>query len=249
MSGLAKTGCLCFEPTPASVIWADAALKVAEQIAADPVAAKANLRHGETWFVGVDALPNAVDGSVEGVPLAGAWEPHLPLKTALHRAQLSIIYPGYPKRDPEQSPANHRFRKERFAAHMDGLLPAGPEKRRFAREFHAYILGIQLGTPTSAPLVHWPGSHVVLGHALRAAVGQSEVENVDLTDTYVAARKQVFDTIKPEEVNLRHGGAVLLHRFALHGTAPWDEGAAGSKRIMAFFRPEFPNAKTWLDAL
>jgi hypothetical protein len=48
----------------------------------------------------------------------------------LHRAQVSVTYPGYPAPDPEESDAAHRFRRDRDAAHLDGLLPVGPEKRR-----------------------------------------------------------------------------------------------------------------------
>ena len=37
------------------------------------------LRHGGTWCVGVDALENGPDGSVDGVPLAGAWRDLVPV--------------------------------------------------------------------------------------------------------------------------------------------------------------------------
>lgn len=88
---LAARGYLRFDATDQSRAWAAAALRVGRRITADPAIAAANLRHGKTWFVGVDALPNAADGSVEGVPLSGPWQEHLPQTGPLHPAQLSVI--------------------------------------------------------------------------------------------------------------------------------------------------------------
>ena len=146
--------------------WANAAKPLAHRIASDPVARTANLRHGKTWFVGVDALPNASDGAVGGVPLAGPWLPLVP-ELPLHRAQLSIIYQGYPRQDLDESDANYRYRNTRSAAHVDGLLPEGPKRRRYAREFHAYVLGVPPdGCATSANRrVAWQSSD----HAKRPA--------------------------------------------------------------------------------
>ena len=63
-----------------------------------------------TWFVGVDALPSDGMGAVEpGMALGGtAYEfaTHLFGSLALHPAQLSVIYPGYPK--PEWERAKRR---------------------------------------------------------------------------------------------------------------------------------------------
>ena len=68
--------------------WAQAADAVCSQVLEDPAQA-GQYRYGNSWFVGVDALPNAVDGSIRGTPLAGA------ALTAVadciwHRAQLSV---------------------------------------------------------------------------------------------------------------------------------------------------------------
>lgn len=239
-----ETGYAVFEPSAATRDWAAAALQAARRVSADPTVRAANLRHGETWFVGVDALPNADDGSVAGVPLRGPWQAHVPA-LPLHAGQLSIVYPGYPGRDADESAANHRYRQVRAAAHVDGLLPVGPERRRFALEYHAYTLGLPLSRSTQAPTVVWPGSHRIMQAALRSAIGSRPPAQVDITEAYQAARRRVLDTLSPVPLSAPPGGAFLLHRFALHGTAPW-HGPVGPARITAFFRPEFPGWDAWL---
>ncbi|MEL7092066.1 MAG: hypothetical protein AAFN94_10060 [Pseudomonadota bacterium] len=231
-------------PSDAGRRWVQAARHAAAAIVADPAARARNLRHGQTWFVGVDALPNGPDGSISGVSLPSEWRvlaPDIPL----HAGQLSIIYPGYPGRDPHESEANHRFRRVRGAAHVDGLLPEGPERRRFAREYHAFILGIPLSGVDAAPTLVWPGSHKVMQAALADAIGDNAAGTVDITDAYQAARRKVFETCAPVPLQAGEGGAYLLHRFALHGTAPW-EGPIGPARAVAFFRPEYSSAEQWL---
>lgn len=205
--------------------WAAEALDVARTIASDPAMRRANLRHGETWFVGVDALPNAPDGSIGQVPLDGPWNEHVDPRGSWHPAQLSIIYPGYPKQDPDESEAKHRYRIRRHAAHVDGLLPEGPARRRFLREPHAFILGIPLNRVQPSPLMVWPGSHQIMGPAFREIFGNKAPGQVDLTDGYQAARKMVFDRIEPVAVRAAPGQSVLLHRHLLHGVAPWSEEA------------------------
>lgn len=139
LHGIGADGYRIFDHDRGTALWAQAALGVARQIAAsDAWRGPDILRHGQTWFVGVDALPNQPDGSIAGVPLTGPWLGYVP-QLPLHRAQLSIIYEGYPRQDPNESDANHRFRRDRAAAHVDGVLPIGPQRRRFAREYHAYI--------------------------------------------------------------------------------------------------------------
>ncbi|WP_299285681.1 hypothetical protein [uncultured Tateyamaria sp.] len=241
---IGRDGFVVFDAEPSVARWAQAAARVARQIAADPAKQAANLRHGDTWFVGVDALPNDVIGAIEGVPLRGPWEDHVPLLHH-HAAQLSIIYPGYPQQDPDQSDANHAYRIKRHAAHVDGLLPDGPERRRYAREFHAYILGLPLNLAPQAPTVIWPGSHVIMQAAIADTIAGREVGEVDLTDAYHAARKEVFAQIEPVPITATPGQSFLIHRFALHGTAPWD-GPDGPERTIAFFRPEFDDPADWL---
>lgn len=239
-----EDGFILFDADARAAKWAKAARAVAERIASDPAIRVKNLRHGDTWFVGVDVLPNAADGSVANVALHGPWEAHVP-KLPQHRAQISIIYPGYPGQDPEESNANHRFRINRDAAHLDGLLPEGPARRRFAREFHAYILGLPLNAVSAAPTVVWRGSHRVMQAALAEAIGAQPIGSVDLTDAYYAARRRVFQTCERVLLNAAPGQSYLIHRFALHGTAPW-RGADGPGRMVAFFRPEFTNPTDWL---
>lgn len=242
---LAQDGVLRFRFDPDLAKWAAAARAVAADIADDPARKAANLRHGKTWFVGVDALPNAADGSIAGVALAGGVIDALNW-TVWHHAQLSIIYPGYPRRDPGQSQANHRFRVTRDAAHVDGLLPEGPDRRRFPREFHAFILGLPLNPCPAAPTVVWTGSHRIVARALKAAIGDADPKGVDVTKAYHAARREVFETCPRVEISARPGEAFLIHRHALHGTAPWTGEAARDGRMIAFFRPEFSSIADWL---
>ena len=242
--GLSDDGYAVFAPTEAGRRWAEAARRAAMQVSARPGVRVQNLRHGQTWFVGVDALPNAADGAIGGVPLEGAWRAHVP-DVPLHRAQVSIVYPGYPGRDADESVPNHRYRRARCAAHVDGLLPVGPGRRRFAQEWHAYIVGLPLNASRQAPTVVWPGSHRIMQAALRAAVGDRDPKDVDVTDAYHAARSAVFERCDPVPLHACVGGAFLLHRFALHGTAPWD-GPVGAARMVAFLRPEYETAAEWL---
>lgn len=222
---------------------------MAQKASHDPEIRHRNLRHGDTWFVGVDVLPNDASGSVDGVPLAGPWQAHLPANRPLHRAQVSIVYPGYPQKDPQESEANHRYRIRRRAAHMDGLLPEGPDRRRFPREFHAYVLGIHLDDCARAPTVFWRGSHRIMGQAMQAAIGAQDPAQVDVTDAYHAARREVFETCDMVALDgATQGASFLMHRFTLHGTEAWHgQGTGAAARKIAFFRPEFDTADLWLN--
>lgn len=237
-------GFVLFDTDPNVAAWAEAARGFADRISSTPRVRDANLRHGDTWFVGVDVLPNKPDGSVAGVPLSGPWENHVP-NFSQHSAQVSIIYPGYPKQDPDESDANHRFRINRCAAHVDGLLPEGPARRRFAREYHAYILGLPLNPAPAAPTVVWRGSHRIMQAALAEAIGSEAVGTVDVTEAYHTARRMVFETCEMVSLQATPGQSYLMHRFALHGTAPW-KGPDGPGRMIAFFRPEFADPSDWL---
>ncbi len=241
-------GFTVFEADPDVLRWATAAHAVACDVAADPEVQAANLRHGDTWFVGVDALPNDPDGSIAGIPLRGPWAAHIPPTSTWHRAQLSIVYPGYPAQDADETDANHRYRRTRHAAHVDGLLPVGPTRRRFLREPHAYVLGLPLNVSDAAPLMVWEGSQHIMGDALRAAIGDEDPTQVDLTEAYHAARRKVFETIVAQPVYTKPGQSVLLHRHLLHGVAPWETIASAPPegRMIAYFRPQF-SALEWLE--
>ena len=120
------------------------------------------------------------------------------------------------------------------------------------QEFHGFILGVPLteADPGAAPLVVWEGSHRVIARAFRAVLDPVAPEHwpeTDLTEAYHAARREVFETCPRVAVHAAPGEAYLVHRLALHGVAPWEEGAeaAPEGRMIAYLRPEVPR-QTWL---
>jgi hypothetical protein len=244
------SGFRVFDADPATARWAAAAHGRACAVAADPDTRAANLRHAATWFVGVDALPNAADGSIEGVPLDGTWRAVVEAPATWHPAQLSIVYPGYPGRDAEESAAAHRYRVQRHAAHVDGLLPEGPRRRRFLREPHAFILGLPLNLSDAAPLMVWPGSHRIMGDALRRAIGAQPPGSVDVTEAYQEARRAVFARTEAIPLRARPGQAMLLHRHLLHGVAACAAGVdmPPEGRMIAYLRPQMDDAARWLQS-
>ena len=204
-----------------------------------------------TWFVGVDALPNAPDGSVGGVPLRGPWDEIVSVPRPLHRAQLSVVHPGYPGRDPADSDAEHRYRLVRDSAHLDGLLAEGPDKRRHLRQPHLFVLGLPLTAASGSPLVVWPGSHEVMREALLTAYAGVPVARWPETDVgavYRAARAEAFEVCERCELPLRPGEAVLMHRLLIHGIAPWAAAATAPPegRMAAYFRPVTDDFGGWL---
>jgi hypothetical protein len=251
-TNLATQGWTRISGVPGLADWAAAALPLASAAIA---ASDEPWRCGGTWFAGVDALPNAQDGSIAGVPLPPALTDLLPWKPpGWHAAQVSTLRPGYPRAWPEESETAFGYRLRRDAAHVDGLLPEGPDRRRHLREPHAFILGLPLteADPGAAPLVVWEGSHAVIRRALAAVLLPHPAESwgeVDLTDAYHAARRTVFATCPRIELPARPGEALLLHRLVLHGMAPWASGARADPagRMIAYFRPEFPSVARWLD--
>ncbi|WP_284262686.1 hypothetical protein [Roseicyclus amphidinii] len=257
MSWLAR-GFEVFAAEPATRGWCDAARGPALAAAGDAAMRARWLRHGGTWFVGVDVLDNDSAGRVgQGPPLAGealAAAEAVTGRLPLHPAQVSVTYPGYPGRDAGESDSAHRYRRTRDAAHLDGLLPEGPARRRHLREPHGFILGLALteAAPGAAPLVVWEGSHEVMRAAFRAAfdgVAPEAWGDVDLTETYQQARRRCFETCARVEIALAPGEAVLVHRLALHGVAPWAEGAGAAPegRAIAYLRPCLKATGDWLD--
>lgn len=240
-SGWQKIG-----PDPAIRAWADAARAAALTMLATSTE---GWRCGGTWFVGVDALPNHPDGSINGTPFP--WDA-LPLPPEpLHPAQLSVIRPGYPQPSAEETPAAFAYRRDRDAAHLDGLLPIGPDKRRMVKEPHGWILGLPLNDTTAAPLTVWEGSHELLRAALRKALQPHPPQtwgNIDITDAYQSARKQVFETCRRIELPARPGEATLLHRLTLHGVAAWKptDSAPPEGRMIAYLRPQLASVDAWL---
>ncbi|MEJ8560261.1 hypothetical protein QTO30_02760 [Yoonia sp. GPGPB17] len=233
---LSQDGYAIFPYDRAVAAWANAAHRVGKAV----LDKGGDLRHVGTWFVGVDALPNGPDGSVDGVPLAGAWRNHVTPPSTWHAAQLSIVFPGYPQQDVNESDAAHRFRHSRDAAHVDGLLPEGPQKRRHLREPHGFILGFPLDDVRASPLVVWRGSHRMMRAAFRTAytgLAPEDWGDVDVTEIYQENRRTVFETCERVEVTAAPGQAILLDRHILHGVAPWGANAQGEMRMMAYFRP------------
>jgi hypothetical protein len=233
-------------PHPAIAAWARAARDLALETLA--TTAKA-WRCGGTWFVGVDGLPNAADGSIGVTPFP--WEA-LPLTPEpLHKAQLSVIRAGYPQPSLDESAAAFAYRRDRDAAHLDGLLPTGPDKRRMVKEPHAWILGLPLNRTTASPLTLWEGSHTILRAALHKVLQPHAPEtwgDIDITEAYHSARKQVFAKCRRVELPVSPGEATLLHRLTLHGVAAWKPGetAPPEGRMIAYFRPRFSTVEAWL---
>lgn len=259
-AAFARDGWLRFAAEPQLLDWVSAALPAAQAAAADPGNAHW-LRCGGTWFVGVDVLPNDSQGRIgAGPPLGGAACSFIAAQygtpsLSLHRAQVSVCYPGYPQASPQESEAALRFRRERDAAHVDGLLAEGPTRRRYLREPHAWILGVPLTATTAenaAPVV-WTGSHHVMRAAFMSALGKHAPQQwgqIDLTGVYTAARHAVFANCPRVTLEMQPGEACLLHRHVLHGTAPWNgpSNDTGSGRSVAWFRPQFASLDASLDA-
>lgn len=260
MKALFDKGWAVFAPEPGVLSWAASARVAALARISDPEETAKSLQCEGTWFVGVDCLRNDATGAVAqsgsltgaGYDVARALYGALPL----HRAQVSVIYPGYPRPRAGESEAAFGYRLKRDAAHVDGLLAIGPERRRMLRERHAYILGVSLTdcTPEASPLVVWDGSHHIMRRAFERAldgVAPQDWGEVDLTETYQATRREVFETCPRVTLPVPLGGVSLVHRLALHGVAPWGQGADAPPegRMIAYFRPEFEDLKqpSWLS--
>ena len=252
-------GWLRFPADAGTMAWSEHARVLAQDAVADPAHA-AWLDCEGTWFIGVDALPNDPAGQLaDGPPLQGPAIDFITRQIgplgALHRAQLSVIYPGYPRPRQGESTAAFGYRRNRDAAHVDGVKMFGEARRRRVEEPHAWVLGLPLNatSPDAAPLVVWEGSHEIMRAAFAAAfagVAPEDWHAVDVTDSYSAARREVFETCPRVTVHAQPGEAYLMHRLCLHGVAPWGDDAtapAGEGRMIAYFRPELADWQTrWL---
>jgi hypothetical protein len=255
------SGWLRFPHDPAIADWAARARPVAKACLAHPEHRARWLRCGGTWFVGVNVFPNDADGAVAeaGVPLLAGPPVRFISEmlgltdVALDRAQVSVCLPGYPRPTAGESEAAFRFRRDRYAAHVDGLRRFENRRRRLG-EPHGFILGLPLteAPADAAPLVVWEGSHEIIRRALRArlaSIPPGRWADEDVTDAYVAARRECFEVCRRVPVHARPGEAYLIHRLALHGVAPWAAEEEG-ERTIAYFRPNpFAGAapEWWLE--
>ena len=253
-----EDGWTVFSPDPALAAWASACAPVAREVVEDPAHARWHRCDG-TWFVGVNALPNDAEGAVDGrvPPLAGeavAFARALVSgPVAWDRAQVSVISPGYPRHGAEDTGASFRYRRDRCAAHVDGLERSADRRRRLS-ETHSFLLGIpltQAGEGEGAFVV-WRGSHRIMREAFAAAFAGHDPADwfgIDVTEAYVAARKRCFETCEPVRVAPGPGCAYLVHPLALHGVAPW-EASTTDPRIVAYFRPDAfgGDPVRWLNA-
>ena len=258
-------GWVRFPRDPAVVAWAAAARPVAEACLADPRHRARWLRCGGTWFAGVNVFPNDAAGAVPDrpvPPLTGAPVDFVAETLGLSgfawdAGQVSVCFSGYPQPWEGESEAAFRFRRDRDAAHVDGLMRFDGRRRRLG-EVHGFILGLPLDAapPEAAPLVVWEGSHEVMRQAFRdrlAGLPPGAWAAEDVTDAYVAARRQAFERCRRVAVHARPGEAYLVHRLALHGVAPWPAGgrpARAARRMIVYFRPDpFPGAPPgwWLE--
>ncbi len=257
MAGFLRQGWTRFGPDPALDPWLAAAIPSARAEVADPAHARW-LRCEGTWFAGVNILPNDGNGAVAGSgPLRGravdAIRKHIG-RVQWDRAQVSVVYPGYPRPKDGERAAAFRFRRDRDAAHVDGLHKLA-DGRRVLAEPHAFVLGLPMTRvgEGGSPMVVWDGSHEVMRAAFREALANTRPENwgsVDLGPAYGAARRQVFQTCRRTELTAQLGESYLVHRLALHGIAPWRDGtdAPPEGRMIAYFRPELPGpVSDWLE--
>ena len=152
-----------------------------------------------------------------------------------------------------ETTAGFRYRKNRDAAHVDGLIAVGPDRRRMLQEPHAFILGLPLNScsPAASSMVVWEGSHLIMAQAFQkafAGIDAASWAEVDVTEVYQAARRRVFERCKKVAVHAQPGEAYVVHRLALHGVAPWQNEADApvEGRMIAYFRPELRDQGKWI---
>ncbi|MXW93779.1 MAG: hypothetical protein F4114_06905 [Rhodospirillaceae bacterium] len=252
-----ERGWTCFGADPHILEWLSSAEPAARRSVADPAFSRWH-RCGGTWFAGVNALPNDETGAVAGGPPLRGEAVRFAGKLAgrpfdWDRAQVSVCWPGYPKRGEGESDAAFAYRRRRDAAHVDGLLPVGPERRRFLREHHRFILGLPVGPADAAasPFVLWEGSHRIVQQTFAETFGNrppAAWRDIDVTDVYHAVRRRIFAECRRVTLTAGRGEAYLVHRLALHGIAPWGAGAAVGERTIVYFRPESGDPAAWLNA-
>ncbi len=248
------------EPDKRMLTWIRNAKNTAQQKLKVDGFDKTQLRCGGTWFVGANFLDNDSFGTLnkvrlEGMAIEAILERYGRLFCEWDRAQISICYPGYPKPSKQETAAAFSFRKNSFGAHVDGILPIGNPKRRYAKEYHAFIFGIPLEdyNQFAAPVVVWEGSHRIIRTFLSRVLLQNGVEkwkNLDITQIYAEARKEALSKCKKKIIHVPLGGCYVLHRLAVHGIMPWKKrgNSEAESRMVAYFRPILKDSQFWLDS-
>ena len=233
--------------------WVDAKL-IAKQFS------PSQLRCGGTWFAGVNFLENKGSGEFNGISFSGHSVAEILKQFGVYfdgwdSAQVSICYPGYPKKMNEESTAAFEYRKKRYGAHVDGIIPVGINKRRFLKEPHAFVLGIPLSdfNKYAAPLVVWEGSHKIIRSMIWEKLKNFDPQswtNIDITENYHEARRIIFNTCKPKIITAPVGSTYIIHRHSLHGIMPWDKrgDSEASGRMIAYFRPKLKKLEYWLES-
>ena len=248
-----------FDQDKAMVDWANEARKSVKKNLSSKVIDKKQLRCGDTWFVGVNFLENNWSGTIGNVAFNGGavkaiLQRYKELFDEWDKAQVSICFQGYPKKNESETEASFNYRKTHFGAHVDGILPVGKPKRRYAKEHHSFIFGVPLVhyNDSAAPIVVWEGSHHIIRNFLVKKLSSTPSnlwEHEDITKIYNEARREVFLKCKQKQIVVPVGGSYLLHRLALHGVLPWGEKGDSDKegRMIAYFRPLLNQSRFWLN--
>lgn len=248
-----------FDADPVLASWVARTLPAARATIAAPENAKW-WRCGGTWFAGVNVLGNDALGAVPGgPPLAGRAidfiRDHLGLSGfTWDPGQVSVCTPGYPQPMPSETDAAFRYRRDKDAAHVDGLVPKGPERRRHLEEPHAFIIGIPMveASAGSSPVVVYEGSHELVRAAFAerfAGLAPERWPDEDATEAYHAVRRRIFEACPRVEVHASPGQAYIIHRLALHGVARWAEDATAGPdgRMIVYFRPVLVKMNEWVE--
>ena len=230
-----------------------------------------DLRCGSTWFVGANFLDNSSNGNIGTKSMSKFFFSNISKKFGPNikywdKAQVSICWPGYPKKDAKETKKSYDFRIKRFASHIDGVIPFGSKKRRFAKELHAFILGFPLHNNCldCAPLVLWEGSHKIFRNFFKEiyeGISFNKISNIDITELYNECRKKVFKNCEVKKITPQFKQPYLLDRHVLHGIDEWREkknvkcspknhrllNSLSDGRIIVYFRPVFFNPHDWIN--